>query len=115
MNQNCQEERDRLRAEHDYPINLEAESEIRNLHEKMDHLLLRPWQKLMEIHQIRMDLMEEFAGKTSECGKNALTCPRLPGPAAEGGWEVPNRLDWLAAWPAIQSDATGFCGRARPR
>jgi len=66
MSQNRQEGRDRLRSEHDYQINLKAELEIRNLHEKMDHLLLRQWQKLMEIQQIQMDLMEEIARKTSK-------------------------------------------------
>ena len=66
MSQNRQEGRDRLRSEHDYKINLKAELEIRNLHEKMDHLLLRQWQKLMEIQQIQMDLMEEIARKSSK-------------------------------------------------
>ena len=66
MSQNRQEGRDRLRSEHDYQINLKAELEIRNLHEKMDHLLLRQWQKLMEIQQIQLDLMEEIARKTSK-------------------------------------------------
>jgi uncharacterized membrane protein len=61
MSQNRQESRDRLRAEHDYKINLKAELEIRNLHEKLDHLLHRQWEKLMEIQQIQMDLMEETA------------------------------------------------------
>jgi len=32
----------------------------------MDHLLLRQWQKLMEIQQIQMDLMEEIARKTTK-------------------------------------------------
>ena len=66
MSQNRQEGRDRLRSEHDYQINLKAELEIRNLHEKMDHLLLRQWQKLVDIQQIQMDLMEEIARKTSK-------------------------------------------------
>lgn len=66
MSQNRQEGRDRLRAEHDYQINLKAELEIRNLHEKMDHLLLRQWHKLMEIQQIQIDLMEEIARKPSK-------------------------------------------------
>ncbi|OGO07061.1 MAG: hypothetical protein A2Z76_01915, partial [Chloroflexi bacterium RBG_13_56_8b] len=34
MSQNRQESRDRLRAEYDYRVNLKAELEIRNLHEK---------------------------------------------------------------------------------
>jgi len=63
MSQNRQEARDRIQAEHDYRINLKAELEIRHLHEKIDHLLMNQWQRLMEIQQIQMDLMEELAHK----------------------------------------------------
>jgi uncharacterized membrane protein len=63
MSQNRQEARDRLRAEHDYRVNLKAELEIRSLHEKMDHLLKNQWQRLLEIQEIQTDLMEELAGK----------------------------------------------------
>jgi uncharacterized membrane protein len=64
MSQNREEARDRLQAEHDYRVNLKAELEIRHLHEKMDHLLMNQWQRLMEIQQIQMELMEELAHKT---------------------------------------------------
>ncbi|HXX53882.1 MAG TPA: DUF1003 domain-containing protein [Thermodesulfovibrionales bacterium] len=63
MSQNRQEARDRLQAEHDYRINLKAELEIRHLHEKVDHLLMNQWQRLLEIQQIQMELMEELAHK----------------------------------------------------
>ena len=63
MSQNRQEARDRIQAEHDYRINLKAELEVRHLHEKMDHLLMNQWQRLMEIQQIQMELMEELAHK----------------------------------------------------
>ena len=63
MSQNRQEARDRIQAEHDYRINLKAELEIRHLHEKMDHLLMNQWQRLMEIQQIQMELMQELARK----------------------------------------------------
>ena len=63
MSQNRQAARDRMQAEHDYRINLKAELEIRHLHEKIDHLLMNQWQRLMEIQQIQMDLMEELAHK----------------------------------------------------
>ncbi len=63
MSQNRQEARDRMQAEHDYRINLKAELEIRHLHEKIDHLLMNQWQRLMEIQQIQMELMEELAHK----------------------------------------------------
>ncbi len=63
MSQNRQETRDRLRAEHDYRVNLKAELEIRHLHEKMDHLLMTQWQRLLEIQEVQTELMEELARK----------------------------------------------------
>lgn len=63
MSQNRQEAKDRMRAEHDYQVNLKAELEIRNLHEKMDHLLHTQSERLMEIQQIQTDLMEELANQ----------------------------------------------------
>lgn len=59
MSQNRQEAKDRLRAEHDYRVNLKAELEIRQLGEKMDHLLTHQWQRLLEIQQIQTELIEE--------------------------------------------------------
>lgn len=58
MSQNRQAQRDRLRAENDYKVNLKAEIEIRTLHEKFDHLLMKKWQTLMEIQQIQLDILE---------------------------------------------------------
>ena len=52
MSQNRQEAKDRVRGQHDYQINLKAELEIRHLHEKMDHLLSRQWERLVEIQQV---------------------------------------------------------------
>ncbi len=60
MSQNRQEAKDRLRAEHDYRVNLKAELEIRNLHEKVDHLLVHQWQRMMEIQDVQMDLLAEL-------------------------------------------------------
>ena len=61
MSQNRQESKDRLRSENDYKVNLRAELEIRHLHAKMDQLLHHQWQRLLEIQQIQMELMEEVA------------------------------------------------------
>ena len=61
MSQNRQEAKDRLRVEQDYRINLKAEIEIRALHEKLDHLLLQQWERLLEIQQMQMEMMEELA------------------------------------------------------
>lgn len=63
MSQNRQESRDRLRAEQDYVINLKAELEIRHLHEKLDHLLRKQWERLLEIQGIQLELMEELTRK----------------------------------------------------
>ena len=63
MSQNREEAKDRLRAEHDYRVNLKAELEIRNLHEKLDHLLVNQWQRLLEIQEIQTELMSELTRK----------------------------------------------------
>ena len=70
MSQNRQEEKDRLRAENDYQVNLKAEVEIRHLHEKMDHLLINQWQRLLEIQEVQTELMEEVARKRSWADNN---------------------------------------------
>jgi uncharacterized membrane protein len=64
MSQNRAEARDRLRAENDYKINLKAELEIRHLHEKIDHLLRRQYNRLFEIQQIQIELLEEIGRKS---------------------------------------------------
>jgi uncharacterized membrane protein len=63
MSQNRAEARDRLRAENDYKVNLKAELEIRHLHEKIDHLLRRQYNRLFEIQQIQIELLEELGRK----------------------------------------------------
>ncbi len=64
MSQNRQEAKDRLRSESDYRVNLKAELEIRHLHEKIDHLLMNQWQRLLEIQELQLELMEELGRKT---------------------------------------------------
>jgi uncharacterized membrane protein len=63
MSQNRSEARDRLRAENDYKVNLKAELEIRHLHEKIDHLLRKQYNRLFEIQQIQIELLEEIGHK----------------------------------------------------
>jgi len=65
MSQNRQEEKDRLRADHDYRVNLKAEFEIRSLHEKIDHMLVHQWQRLIEIQQVQTDLLSELRSPKS--------------------------------------------------
>jgi uncharacterized membrane protein len=66
MSQNRQEEKDRRRAQHDYQVNLKAELEIRHLHEKMDYMLKQQSQRLFEIQEIQIELMEELAARRRE-------------------------------------------------
>ena len=63
MSQNRQEKKDRLRSESDYKINLKAEIEIRTLHEKVDHLLLDQWSKMMKIQELQMEMLQEVKKK----------------------------------------------------
>jgi uncharacterized membrane protein len=60
MSQNRQEAKDRLRAQHDYQVNLKAELEIRQLHEKIDHLLSHQWERLVEIQEVQLELLSEI-------------------------------------------------------
>jgi uncharacterized membrane protein len=70
MSQNRQETKDRLRASHDYQINLKAELEIRNLHQKIDHLLSRQWERLVEIQAIQLEVLEEIRTNSSQTGSS---------------------------------------------
>lgn len=63
MSQNRQEAKDRLRASHDYQINLKAELEVRLLHQKLDHLLSRQWERLVEIQEVQLELLNEMRGQ----------------------------------------------------
>jgi uncharacterized membrane protein len=74
MSQNRSEARDRLRGENDYKINLKAELEIRHLHEKIDHLLRRQYNRLFEIQQIQIELLEELAHKR----RGSTSAPAAP-------------------------------------
>ncbi len=59
MSQKRQEAKDRLRSLNDYQVNLKAELEIRHLHEKLDHLISRQWQRLAEIQQLQLEMMQD--------------------------------------------------------
>ncbi len=60
MSQNRQGQKDRLRSQHDYEVNLKGELEIRNLHEKIDHLLSHQWERLFEIQEIQIELLQDM-------------------------------------------------------
>ena len=59
MSQRRTEAKDRIRALNDYRVNLKAELEIQHLHEKIDYLISKQWQRLAEIQQMQLDMMQE--------------------------------------------------------
>ncbi len=63
MSQNRQEDKDRIRSEHDYQVNLAAELQIRMLHEKLDHLMHIQHRQMIEIQEIQIELMQEMEEK----------------------------------------------------
>jgi len=69
MSQNRQEQKDRIRAEHDYKINLKAELEIKLLSEKMDHLLIHQNKKLLEIQEVQTDYLEDLMKELKKKGQ----------------------------------------------
>ncbi len=58
MSQKRQEQKDRLRSENDYQVNLKAELEIRQLHERLDYQMARQWEKLAELQRLQIEYLE---------------------------------------------------------
>ncbi|MCB0602887.1 MAG: DUF1003 domain-containing protein [Saprospiraceae bacterium] len=63
MSQNRKEEKDRQRAENDYLVNLKAEIEVRNLHQKLNLLMEEQFQTLLDIQKYQTELLEEIHRK----------------------------------------------------
>lgn len=63
MSQNRKEEKDRMRSENDYLINLKAEMEIRSLHQKMDLLLEEQIKTLFDVQEKQFALLKEISLK----------------------------------------------------
>jgi uncharacterized membrane protein len=63
MSQNRQEQKDRVRSEHDYKINLKAELEIRLLHDKIDHMIVHQNKRLLDIQELQLDYLEELTAR----------------------------------------------------
>jgi uncharacterized membrane protein len=60
MSQNRKEQKDRIRSENDYKINLKAELEIKILSEKIDHMIAHQNRKLLEIQELQTDYLEDL-------------------------------------------------------
>ncbi len=63
MSQNRQEEKDRMRSENDYLINLKAEMQIRSLHQKIDLLLEEQIKTLFETQEKQLLMLNEMTAK----------------------------------------------------
>jgi uncharacterized membrane protein len=61
MSQNRQAAKDRVAAEHDYEINLKAEIEICQLHDKIEELRSQHIAQLLELQQQQVDLLRQIA------------------------------------------------------
>ena len=81
MSQRRAESKDRLRAQSDYRVNLKAELEIRHLHEKLDYLVSKQWERLMEIQQLQLETLQENRPKSLVKAKKKKKKLRVPAPA----------------------------------
>ncbi len=60
MSQNRQEEKDRMRSENDYMINLKAEMQIRSINQKIDLLLEEQIKTLFDTQEKQFALLQEI-------------------------------------------------------
>ena len=68
MSQNRQGARDRIDAQNDYRVNLHAELQIHELHEKLDQLRTERWAELLDLQQEQIRLLlalEQRGGRVS--------------------------------------------------
>lgn len=66
MSQNRMSIKDRLDAAHDYEVNIKAETEIANLHEKLDELRDKQWAELVEMQQEQIRLLTKLLEEKSK-------------------------------------------------
>lgn len=63
MSQNRQAEKDHLQAKNDYEVNLKAELEIMQLHEKFNQLRDSLWVDLMRTQQHQIEMLERLVAE----------------------------------------------------
>jgi uncharacterized membrane protein len=66
MSQNRQAEIDRMQAQNDYEVNIKAELEILQLHEKLNELREQDWTGLLEVQHYQTQLLERLAGESAK-------------------------------------------------
>jgi uncharacterized membrane protein len=65
MSQDRQADRDRMQATHDYEVNLKAEIEIMQLHEKIELLRTNELERLLSFQETQARLLQEIARATA--------------------------------------------------
>ena len=60
MSQNRKAEIDRQRAENDYMINLKAETQIQNIDQKIDILVIEQMKKMFKLQEGQLELLNEI-------------------------------------------------------
>ena len=68
MSQNRQSEKDHLQAKNDYEVNLKAELEIMQLHDKFNELRDSSWVDLVRMQQQQIEMLERLVSENSERG-----------------------------------------------
>jgi uncharacterized membrane protein len=63
MSQNRQAEKDRLQTKNDYEVDMKAELEVLQLHEKIDELRENKWASLIEIQQRQIAMLESIVAE----------------------------------------------------
>ena len=63
MSQNRPSDKDHLQAKNDYEVNLKAELEIMQLHEKFDELRDSSWVELVRMQQQQIEMLERLVSK----------------------------------------------------
>ena len=60
MSQNRQADIDRLNASNDYQVNVKAELEVLQIHEKLDRLREQDWSALVELQHRQIELLQRL-------------------------------------------------------
>ena len=64
MSQNRQAEKDRLQSANDYEVDMKAEMEIMQLHEKFNELRDNYWSELVRMQQQQIEMLERIISET---------------------------------------------------
>jgi uncharacterized membrane protein len=71
MSQNRQAAKDRIRAEHEYEVNLKAEIEIGQVHKKLDDLRDTRWKDLVDMQRRQIEYLERILQGRASGGRQA--------------------------------------------